>query len=130
MFKWIGIFFGVGLLGYVVTNLFPSVGQISGWWFIPVAIVVGIFLKIREGFLSVGKQPECICTHCHTRVTPEVHTPGSGGLELLAWIVFLVPGLLYSLWRRNARTLICPVCHAPNPIPLASPAGQQLIAQS
>jgi len=130
MIKWICIFFGVGLLGYAVCTFFPSVGQISGWWFIPVAIGVGIFLKIREGFVSVERQPECICTHCHTRVTPEVHTPGSAGLELLAWIVFLVPGLLYSLWRRNARTLICPVCKAPNPIPLTAPAAQQLIART
>ena len=112
----------------VVMNHVPALANLSAWWLLPVAVVVGIILKIREGFLSVGKQPECICTHCHTRVTPEVHTPGSAGLELLAWIVFLVPGLLYSLWRRNARTLICPVCKAPNPIPLASPAGQQTVA--
>jgi hypothetical protein len=37
--------------------------------------------------------------------------------------------LLYSLWRRNAQTLICPVCKAPNPIPLASPAGQRIAAE-
>jgi hypothetical protein len=130
MLKIIGIVFGVGMLGYAVCTIFPAVGQLSGWWFVPVAIVVGIFLKIYEGFASVGKQPERICTHCHTRVTPEVHTPGSAGLELLAWIFFLVPGLLYSLWRRNARTLICPVCKSPNPIPVGSPAAQQIAART
>jgi hypothetical protein len=128
MLKIIGIVFGVGMLGYAVCTIFPAVGQLSGWWFVPVAIVVGIFLKIYEGFASVGKQPER--THCHTRVTPEVHTPGSAGLELLAWIFFLVPGLLYSLWRRNARTLICPVCKSPNPIPVGSPAAQQIAART
>ncbi len=55
-------------------------------------------------------------------------TPGSFRVEVLLWICFLIPGLIYALWRIASHYQGCPVCGASNPIPLESPAGRSLLA--
>jgi hypothetical protein len=48
------------------------------------------------------------------------------GTELLLWLLLILPGMLYSLWRHTARYKGCPTCAEPRMIPLDSPAGGQL----
>ena len=55
-------------------------------------------------------------------------TPGSFRVEVLLWICFLIPGLIYSLCRIASRYQGCPVCGASHQIPLESPAGRLLDA--
>lgn len=53
--------------------------------------------------------------------------PGSGWIELILWFCYLIPGVIYSLWRRSgANQHVCPVCRTPNMIPLDSPAGKAI----
>ena len=52
-------------------------------------------------------------------------------MELLLWLFFLIPGLIYSIWRIASRYAGCPVCKAKNCIPIETPAGQSILrAQS
>ena len=58
-------------------------------------------------------------------------TPGTIGMELLMWLFFLLPGVIYSIWRIAARYQGCPACGAKNGIPIETPAAQSnLKAQS
>ena len=67
-----------------------------------------------------------ICTNCGYEGRPVSYTPGSFWLELVLWLFFLLPGLVYSIWRLSARKKVCPKCKSPYMIPIDSPLGQKL----
>jgi hypothetical protein len=71
-----------------------------------------------------------LCTRCLEQAIPKTVTPGSIGVEILAWIFFLIPGLMYSLWRLSARELACPSCGATELVPLQSPAAKRLLKRA
>lgn len=67
-----------------------------------------------------------VCTVCHTVSTPGTRTPGSLMIELVLWI-FIVPGLIYTLWRHSARGKVCRACGSTNIVPAKTPAGRKLL---
>lgn len=71
----------------------------------------------------------CICAHCGEVGKPVTRTKGSIWIEILLWLTFLVPGLIYSVWRLTTKYKGCPSCGAANPVPLNTPRGQKLYAE-
>lgn len=67
------------------------------------------------------------CLRCGYRVKPKKVTPGSFLIEVILWIAFIVPGIIYSLWRVRARHTICPECGSTELVPLDSPAARDAI---
>jgi hypothetical protein len=68
-----------------------------------------------------------ICSICGTVGYPKTITRGSIMIEIILWLCFLVPGLLYSIWRLTTRTANgCPSCGSTSMIPLNSPIARQL----
>jgi len=65
-------------------------------------------------------------TCCSVVKRPKKITPGSFIIELVLWLFFIVPGLLYSLWRIGARYKACPVCNSKNIIPSDAPLAIRL----
>lgn len=63
------------------------------------------------------------CMVCGTDAKPKSKTKGSIWIELFLWLMFIVPGVIYSLWRLSTREKVCPACGAPNMVPLESPAA-------
>lgn len=70
-----------------------------------------------------------VCPNCGYVGKPKVITKGSIIIELFLWLVFLIPGLIYSIWRLASRSKGCPKCSAENMIPVESPRGRKLIAE-
>ena len=68
-----------------------------------------------------------ICTVCNNIGKPKKFTPGSIFIEIFLWLFFILPGLLYSIWRLSGRYEACGVCGAPGMIPANSPRGRQLM---
>lgn len=68
------------------------------------------------------------CTNCGVVAYPKTVTPGSIGIELLLWLFFIIPGLIYSIWRLAAQHKACPSCGARNMISLNSPVAMQHIS--
>jgi hypothetical protein len=66
-----------------------------------------------------------ICSQCGQVGKEKLHIKGSFALEILLWLFFIVPGLIYSLWRMSTKRKACPSCSG-NMIPLNSPVGQRL----
>lgn len=66
-----------------------------------------------------------ICTTCGVLTNPVSHTKGSCLIEGILWLFFLIPGLIYSIWRITSREDVCPACKG-KPIPINSPQGQEL----
>jgi hypothetical protein len=67
------------------------------------------------------------CTICKTiSAEPERIVPGSAATEVLLWVIFLLPGVVYSIWRSNAAKNVCPSCHSTAIVPIESPMGQEI----
>jgi hypothetical protein len=67
--------------------------------------------------------PRKLCSTCGHVGKPASVTPGSILIEIVLWLCFLVPGLIYSLWRINRRHEACGKCGALTLLPLDSPVA-------
>ncbi len=89
-------------------------------------------------------EKQYICTSCGYVGYPKRLTKGSFWVEVglwlvglllspfffavagFLWIVFLLPGLLYTVWRETSRYDACPKCKNASMIPLDTPVGREL----
>lgn len=69
-----------------------------------------------------------ICPACGTRGGSKTITRGSFLVELALWCCFLIPGVIYSLWRLSAKVKVCAACRNPGVVPVNSPRGRELVA--
>ena len=69
---------------------------------------------------------ELICSACGTTGKPKTETRGSFVIEVILWLCFLVPGLIYTIWRLTTRGPVCRACEGKQLLPLTSPAGKAL----
>src|SRR5579864_4015167 len=68
-----------------------------------------------------------ICLQCGSVSERAVKTmQGSFLLECLLWLLFILPGVIYSVWRLTTKAKACPVCFSREIVPLDSPMGQKL----
>jgi predicted RNA-binding Zn-ribbon protein involved in translation (DUF1610 family) len=68
-----------------------------------------------------------VCTACGHIGPSKTVTKGHFALEVVLWLCFLVPGIIYSLWRLASRTEACPICGNGNILPAAAPMAQKFI---
>jgi hypothetical protein len=71
-----------------------------------------------------------ICKDCGTTGKPGRVTRGSLLIEIVLWLCFLIPGILYSLWRLTTKHKACKACGSQNLVPLSSPVGAKLAAEN
>jgi len=72
---------------------------------------------------------ELICSNCGYKGKPKKVTKGSIFIEIILWIAFIIPGVIYSIWRLTSRNEACPQCGATNMVPLDSPRGRKLVEE-
>jgi hypothetical protein len=68
------------------------------------------------------------CPHCGTVAIPHFRKDGSAAIEVLLWLFFLVPGIIYTIWRNSTKRVVCPKCDRTGTIPLDSPVAQAALA--
>lgn len=71
-----------------------------------------------------------ICTICGYVGFPKKVAKGSRAVEFILWLLFLAPGLVYSIWRRANKQNTCPACGNVKMIPVNTPAGQKLAKEN
>lgn len=69
------------------------------------------------------------CTSCGAVGGSKRHVPGSILIEIVLWLCFLIPGLIYTIWRYSASKRACKVCSMPTLIPAVSPLAQKMLKQ-
>lgn len=69
-----------------------------------------------------------VCQRCGTAAEPDQVTKGSIWIEVILWLCFLVPGLIYSFWRISTRHDVCQRCGSAELVPVDSPVGRELAA--
>jgi hypothetical protein len=67
-----------------------------------------------------------ICARCGVQGSLKSETRGSFLIEVVLWLMFIIPGLIYSLWRLSTRRKVCGSCGSHELVPLNSPRGKQL----
>jgi hypothetical protein len=71
--------------------------------------------------------PTHICSNCGT--ASAIHAmPGSGWIEAILWLCYIIPGVIYSVWRRSKKSTVCASCGAKPLLPINTPAGKRLAA--
>lgn len=67
-----------------------------------------------------------LCTRCLNEGAPARKTKGSLAVEVVLWLLFCLPGLIYSVWRQTNKYEACARCGATELVPLDSPAAARL----
>ena len=87
-------------------------------------ILVGLCWLVSRGFSrAAGAGAVRHCMTCGSDSAGKAKTKGSLLIEIVLWCCFLVPGLVYSLWRHSSRHAACSVCGSSLLVPVSSPAA-------
>jgi len=68
-----------------------------------------------------GSGKRMFCLTCGSISETRRVMPGSLAIEVVAWCLFLLPGLIYSLWRHSAAFSGCGHCRSRQVVPVTSP---------
>lgn len=71
-----------------------------------------------------------VCSQCGYVGKSEGAIKGSIGVEIVLWLCFIIPGLIYSVWRSSSRHNVCPKCKSPSLIPMDTPKAQKIMNES
>ncbi len=106
-------------------------GSFSAIHWMIFAIIIFIIYKAFQGSFGgkgkVSNTGTMICPNCGTRGEPKTITKGSTLIELVLWLCFIIPGLIYSIWRLTSRQPGCPACGQVGMIGITTPNGQLLL---
>jgi hypothetical protein len=70
-----------------------------------------------------------ICKACGHMGKLVRKTRGNLLIEIVLWICFIVPGLIYTIWRCSTRYDVCKGCNATELVLVDSPVGQKLVKE-
>ncbi len=71
-----------------------------------------------------------VCTQCGYVGKPKRAIKGNGFIEIILWLCFIIPGLIYSIWRSSSRYKVCPKCNNSSLIPVDSPRAKTIMAEN
>ena len=91
-------------------------------------LIVIILIVIVYGLLKNITTKSMLCPNCLNQAKPKGKIKGSILIEIILWLCFIIPGLIYSIWRSGSRYKVCPACGETGMIPLDSPRAQQLLS--
>lgn len=96
-------------------------GEFSFFHFVILAVIMyGLFRLISPGKAGAEKY----CTACGEQGKPKTVTRGSIWIEIILWLCFIVPGVIYSIWRMTTRHAACASCGSKQLVPLDSPVAR------
>ncbi len=67
---------------------------------------------------------DLICPICGYEGRPKKRLRGTSGMEWFLWLTFLLPGPIYSAWRRIGVKIPCPHCRYPAMVKRSSAEGK------
>jgi hypothetical protein len=91
--------------------------------------IVYMVVRVVMGLFGVRTGPELVCTTCGHVGKAKERVRGSIFIEIVLWVCFIIPGVIYSIWRLTTRAKVCTSCGATTLVPTNSPIGRKLIAE-
>lgn len=68
-----------------------------------------------------------ICRDCGTLNVGTSALPGSGWIEAVLWLCWMLPGFIYSIWRRSKVQRVCIACGKRELVQVDTPVGAALL---
>lgn len=78
--------------------------------------------------MSFMPEESDICAHCGFKGSPVLALGGHIFFEVILWLCYILPGVIYSVWRRARKKEVCPECGHPSMISAYSPRARQMMA--
>ncbi len=78
---------------------------------VPLIVIGGIIYVLLRLSKKLNKPAQISCPNCSYKGEGKTITKGNTSTELLLYILMILPGLIYSLWRIGSRYLGCPKCN-------------------
>ncbi|MCF8724052.1 hypothetical protein LQ236_002072 [Nitrospina gracilis] len=75
---------------------------------------------------GVDFSKDYICLTCGCQRQPINVRRGHIAIEVLLYLFYIVPGVMYTLWRSVRRHDVCPKCRTPSIVKTTSPQAFQL----
>ncbi len=69
-----------------------------------------------------------LCTNCGYQGQSIMITKGSFLVEIVLWLLFILPGFIYTMWRFLGKYEGCPECLKDTLIPINSPKAQRILS--
>ncbi|MFH1491137.1 MAG: hypothetical protein ABII06_19695 [Pseudomonadota bacterium] len=93
-----------------------------------VVLIGGLWLLIRSRKRSVEKRMKALfCPRCGFKGKIRTEPRGYFIIEAALWLFFILPGLIYSIWRQGDGVARCPACSSKEMIPADSPIARKMI---
>jgi len=67
-----------------------------------------------------------VCTSCGYIGEPKKIIKGNFLTEIVLWLLAILPGVIYTVWRLSTRADVCPKCQNSTMIPVDTPKGREL----
>ncbi len=77
---------------------------------VPTLILAGIFYFVYLTLRTKKTNMLISCPNCKYEGAGKHTTRGSFWIEIVLWLCFIVPGLIYSIWRLTTKGYVCPKC--------------------
>lgn len=97
---------------------------------LPTLIALGLaaFIIYRIALAFVPKK-ELLCRKCGHIGAPKSAVKGNFLIEIILWLCFIIPGIIYSIWRASSRHATCQSCGSTELIATDSPMAHQMRAE-
>ena len=83
-------------------------------------------VKRSKNAAKYAASPVLHCMACGEdfKQPPDQPLRGSTFIEVVLWLCYIIPGVIYSHWRRSEKfKSVCPVCHSNQVVPTSSRAA-------
>ncbi|HUY62226.1 MAG TPA: hypothetical protein VMV50_00300 [Candidatus Paceibacterota bacterium] len=68
-----------------------------------------------------------VCTNCGHVGSPKEEIPGSIWITLILLCFFILPGIIYEIWRNSGTKKVCKLCGNANLVPIDSPNAIKML---
>jgi hypothetical protein len=99
------------------------------FFFMAVAALIAFLALMLQRKKDARGTATHICAGCGAQGMPTQRDKGSGFIEIILWLCFIIPGLIYSIWRRSGLANSCQICRSTDIIPIDSPRGRKLAGE-
>lgn len=85
--------------------------HVGGW--VVAAILFNwfaVFMLVSSSYRYGEWSPRVACRVCGSLESPKVTKPGGDRLQILLLCCFVVPGIVYAIWRKSGEKLVCNLC--------------------
>lgn len=90
-----------------------------------ILVIILLVIMIKAG---VGEK-RVLCLKCHYTGTQKKELVGSFAMEAFLWLLFIIPGFFYSIWRLTNKRKVCPKCKSVDVIPHDSPRAAEILTK-